>query len=238
LIIAIDGPAGSGKSTTARAVAARLGFLHLDSGALYRALTAAALDAGMAPAAWSQLDRAALDALGVEAGPARGGRIRVTIAGREPGALLRSADVTHHVSVMAQVPQARDWVNDRLRRLGGQTDVVAEGRDIGTVVFPGADLKVFLTASVDERARRRMLEGDAHRATPAAVQAEAARLARRDQLDSLRDVAPLRQAPDAVVIDTTGLDFDAQVERVVQLARSRGAAGSAAPAVDPPAGLG
>lgn len=221
MIIAIDGPAGSGKSTTARAVAQRLGFRHLDSGAFYRALTLAALRRGIDPAAWNDLSRGDIDALGVSA-RRDGDGFRMFIDGRDAGDDIRAAEVNANVSNMARVPAVRDWLLGTLRHTASGTDLVADGRDIGTVVFPDADLKVFLVADPRERARRRLLQMELP-VDEQALRAEVRRLEARDRADAGRDVAPLRQAPDAVLLDTTGLDFDEQVRRIVDLARERGA---------------
>lgn len=221
MIIAIDGPAGSGKSTTARAVAQRLGFRHLDSGAFYRALTLAALRRGIDPAAWNDLSRGDIDALGVSA-RRDGDGFRMFIDGRDAGDDIRAAEVNANVSNMARVPAVRDWLLGTLRHTARGTDLVADGRDIGTVVFPDADLKVFLVADPRERARRRLLQMELP-VDEQALRAEVRRLEARDRADAGRDVAPLRQAPDAVLLDTTGVDFDEQVRRIVDLARERGA---------------
>jgi cytidylate kinase len=220
IIIALDGPAGSGKSSTAKAVAARLGYRHLDSGAFYRALTLAALRAGIPAERWDGLTHAELDALEVEGVPADRG-YRMTVRGRDVSDEIRSHEVNAHVSQMAAVPAVREWLMDALRGAGATGGLVADGRDIGTVVFPGAELKVFLVADPAERARRRLRErGDAELSDDEIV-AEAARLQGRDAIDSGRAVAPLLQAHDAVVLDTTELTFEAQVEAVVRLARER-----------------
>jgi cytidylate kinase len=220
VIIAIDGPAGSGKSTTAQETARRLGFHHLDSGAFYRALTLAALRAGIPPERWADLAQDDLDALGLEAEPADRA-FRMRLHGRDVSAQIRSAEVTAHVSRMAAVATVRHWLLPRLRRLARHTDVVSDGRDIGTVVFPDAELKVFLTAEPETRARRRLAQHGVADPGPAEVEAEIARLLERDRKDSARVVAPLRKAPDAVGLDTTRLSFDEQVDAVVRLARQR-----------------
>lgn len=220
MIIAIDGPAGAGKSSTARAVAQRLGFRHLDSGAFYRALTYAALRHGMQPQTWDRLDAARLDAFRLDGQPSADG-FRLLCEGKDVSRHLREADVTANVSRMAGVPAVRDWLLDRLRAASRGVDLVADGRDIGTVVFPDAELKVFLVADPDERARRRLAEQGRTRPDAAAVRAERERLEVRDRLDSERAIAPLRRAADAVEIDTTGLTFEEQVDRIVRLARAR-----------------
>lgn len=240
-VIAIDGPAASGKSSTAAAVARRLGWAHLDSGALYRALTLAALDnlepaPGGADAPWS-----AAELLGLaEDLPVRlvlaGDVFRPEVAGVAVEDAIRSERVTRRVSALAAIPAVRHWVNVQQREaaLGHSDGVVVDGRDIGTVVFPDAPLKVFLTASPEERARRRLAQrgrgaagggvgvglGDAT-IDQAELAREAAALAARDQADATRPVAPLRAAADAVLLDTTRLSLDEQVARVVALARER-----------------
>jgi len=229
-VIAIDGPAASGKSSTAAAVARRLGWAHLDSGALYRAITLAALDhpgeqgAGSG-SPWSAQRIIAL----AEDLPVRlvlvGDVFRPEVAGVDVEQAIRSERVTRRVSEVAAIPEVRHWVNVQqrdaaLRHRGGGVGVVVDGRDIGTVVFPDAPLKVFLTASPEERARRRLAQrGD--RVDPNELRREAEALAARDQADSTRAVAPLRAAAGAVVLDTTRLSLDDQVARVVALARDR-----------------
>lgn len=217
-VIAIDGPAGSGKSSTARAVAERLGLPHVESGALYRALTLAALDAGipfegqrLVALAGSLPVRLALTGDGV----------RPEVAGTDVSGPIRAARVTERVSELSAIPAVRDWVNAELRRAvaAHPRGAVLDGRDIGTVVFPDAALKVFLTADPTERARRRLVQ-DGEPVDAVRVEREAGELQRRDALDASRAVAPLRAAADAVVLDTTGLAFAEQVERVVALARN------------------
>ena len=224
IIVALDGPAGSGKSSTARAVAGRLGYRHLDSGAFYRALTLAALRAGIAPERWDALTHDELDRLDVHGRPAEGG-IHLSIGGVDCGLDIRSGEVNAHVSRMAAVPAVRAWLMDALREAGARGGLVADGRDIGTVVFPDAELKVYLVADPAERARRRLREQGVAEPGEDEVRAEAARLLGRDEIDSGRAVAPLSQAADAVLLDTTGLAFDEQVETIVRLARERAARG-------------
>lgn len=220
-VIAIDGPAASGKSSTAARVAQRLGWAHLDSGALYRALTLAALD-HLGEGEWSPQR-----VLGLADGlPVRlvltGTAFRPEVAGVDVEEAIRSPRVTGRVSQLAAVPDIRIWVNARQR--GAVKDfgagVVVDGRDIGTVVFPEAPLKVFLTAAPDERARRRLRQqGEAWEQERLAR--ESAALAARDAADAGRAIAPLRAADDAVVLDTTSLTLDQQVDRIVALAAAR-----------------
>jgi CMP/dCMP kinase len=224
MIIAIDGPAGSGKSTTARPLARRLGFRHLDSGAFYRAITLALLEAGIPPQRWDALTTGDLDALGVHARPGNGG-YRMHVHERDVGEAIRSPAVNAHVSHAARMPAVRAWLLGRLRAAAGAGDLVADGRDIGTVVFPEAELKVYLVAESRERARRRLAEQGVPQPTAAELDAETERLLGRDRTDSERAIAPLRQAADAALVDTTALDFEEQVERIVALARALKGAG-------------
>jgi cytidylate kinase len=221
-VVAIDGPAGSGKSSTARAVAEALGFAHLDSGALYRAVTLVALEGGDVPERWTGealADRAVSRRLAL----ARRGSERafdVTVGGESVGERIRGDAVTREVSRVAAMGPVRDFVNRLLRDAARQGGVVLDGRDIGTVVFPDAEVKVFLVADAGERARRRLVERG--RTTDAAsLAAEAEALVRRDERDQGREVAPLVRAPDAVLLDTTRLAFDVQVRSVVELVRKK-----------------
>ena len=214
-VVAIDGPAGSGKSTTARAVAKRLGLAHLDSGALYRAITLGVLDSGIPEAAGAVVGLA-------KSLPVRlslvGEVFRPEVAGVDVSVAIRDERVSGRVSRVAAMPEVREWVNQALRDAAAihPRGVVADGRDIGTVVFPEAPIKVFLTASPEERARRRARqEGSGTQA----LQQVQDKLARRDAADSSRAVAPLAAARDAVMLDTTGMGFEEQVEKIVALAR-------------------
>ena len=220
MIIAIDGPAGSGKSSTAKAVAARLGFRHLDSGAFYRAITFAALNTGIPVEAWNELSNRDLDALDIHTRPGEKG-FDFYMGDRNITAEIRSSEVNEHVSPMAAVPAVRTWLMDKLHDAAASSDLVADGRDIGTVVFPDAEVKVFLIAHSETRARRRLAETGNAEPTYVDIQNEVDRLGRRDRMDSQRETAPLKQAADAVVIDTTSTSFDEQVERIVGLARDK-----------------
>jgi cytidylate kinase len=220
-VIAIDGPAASGKSSTAAAVARALGWAHLDSGALYRALTLAALDQ-LGASAWSEPRILSL----AEDLPVRLALVadayRPSVAGVDVEAQIRSARVTARVSELAALPAVRMWVNAQQRRAAAAhpEGVVVDGRDIGTVVFPDAPLKVFLVASAEERARRRITQrGEALDAGRVARESQA--LTARDDADAGRPVAPLSVAPDAVDLDSTLLSLAEQVARVVALARER-----------------
>lgn len=232
-VIAIDGPAASGKSSTAALVAERLGWAHLDSGALYRALTLAALDRlegfsrglegfSRGTEGWPvQRILALADELPVRL-VLSGSSFRPEVAGVDVDEAIRSERVTAHVSAVAALPAVRAWVNDRQREAvrAHPVGVVVDGRDIGTVVFPDAPLKVFLTATPDERARRRLSQ----RGQPlekTLVARESAELAARDHADASRPVAPLKSARDAVVLDSTRLSLAEQVGQVVALAHQR-----------------
>jgi cytidylate kinase len=221
MIIAIDGPAGSGKSTTAKAVADRLDFLHLDSGALYRAFAVAACARGWAsPAGVVQADVIGKLAEQPVGAIARGRRVVVTLDDKPLGSKLRTPVVTACASRVSAYRVIREAVNELLRRVASSYEdgIVCEGRDMGTVVFPQADLKVFLEADPAERARRRLRQrGDP--VTPDSLDSEAERLLTRDRHDSERVESPLRKAEGALVIDTTDLRFEEQVDRIVAAAR-------------------
>lgn len=217
-VIAIDGPAASGKSSTARAVAQALGFVHVDSGAVYRACTLVALDSLGEPVSWTA-------AAVVEAARARGVMVRavadvfeVLIGGLSAEPAIRADRVNREVSRVAAMGPVRDFVNGLLRAAAADGGVVMDGRDIGTVVFPDAEVKVYMVADAEERARRRLAEkGRAQ--DRRSVEVESGTLQERDARDSRRDIAPLAMADGAVVLDTTRLAFEEQVARVVELAR-------------------
>lgn len=215
-VIAIDGPAASGKSSTGGAVAQALGWCHLDTGSLYRGLTRVALDSDQLADPGAIL--AAAEARCLELRP-RGREVEVYLDGASAESRIRGADVAGAVSRVAALAEVRDWANARFRAIveaGGAT--VLDGRDIGTAVFPDAPLKIFLTAAPEIRAGRRLLQGGVA-PTPEELSREAARLAARDAADSARSVAPLRRAPDAIVLDTTRLTLTEQVDQILALAR-------------------
>ena len=216
VIVTIDGSAGSGKSTTAAAVASRLGFRHLDSGALYRAITLALLESDRG-AEIEAVTPAELDALGIDL-EWRSGGMQVRIRGSViPDEALRASRVTAAVSRVSAVRQIRAHLLGLQRSAAAGPGLVAEGRDMGTVVFPGAEVKVYLDADVGERARRRILQRGAAESSPDEIEAEAARLERRDRRDSTRAIAPLTHAEGSVTVDTTHLDPSGQMEAIVQL---------------------
>ncbi|MGF1666941.1 MAG: (d)CMP kinase [Acidimicrobiia bacterium] len=204
-VITVDGPAGSGKSTVSRAVAERLGWRHLDTGAYYRAATVAAIEAG----ADVSDEEAVISALTGRDFDQVGGAM--LLDGRDISVDIRSEGVTGAVSAVAAHPRVRRLMVELQREWTGQrTGAVVEGRDIGTVVFPDAEVKVFLTADPAERARRRAVE------TGHAAEAVATAIERRDLLDSTRQASPLRPADDAIVIDTTDLGIDQVVELIIE----------------------
>jgi CMP/dCMP kinase len=217
IVIAIDGPAGSGKSTTARLVAERLGLLHIDTGAMYRAVTVKVLEKGVNPdnaAAISGLIRTTQVEL-----ERTGGALHVVLDGVDVTSRIRDSDVTRSVSAVSRIREVREAMAQKQRELGSTQGGVLEGRDIGTVVFPDADLKIFLIASLDARAQRRQ---DELHARGQEIDYEKLRqeIALRDELDSSREMSPLRKADDAIELDTSMLTIEQQVEFVVRKARS------------------
>jgi cytidylate kinase len=217
-VVAIDGRSASGKSTVAREVAARLGFRHVDTGAMYRSVALAALRRGV------PLDDA--DALAALAASleidlrATAAGSRVVVDGEDVTEAIRAPEVGDAASVVSAVPGVRAALVARQRRLGQGGGVVVEGRDIGTVVFPDAEVKVFLDASLDERARRRYEELVA-RGVHVGLDEVRRQQAERDRRDETRAVSPLRPAADAVVIDTTGRDAQEVIAEIVRLVRER-----------------
>ena len=220
LIIAIDGPVGSGKSTIARTVAQMLGYAHLDSGAMYRAVAWKALRTSV------PLDAA--DRLGELARSARivlsqqGEQLHVSIDGQDVTDAIRSPDVTQAASLVAVVPAVRERLVDQQRAMGQAGGVVMEGRDIGTVVFPGADLKIFLDAAAEVRAERRRGEYLA-KGRPVELAPMLAEVRERDRRDRERAVSPLRRAADAVLVDNTAMDAEETARVIVMLAKEKSA---------------
>jgi cytidylate kinase len=214
VIIAIDGPSGAGKGTVARAVAGALGFRHVDSGAMYRAV------------GWKALREAVpLDDESSVARIATGAQLSVsdeavTIDGADVTRAIRTPEIDRAATAVARLPQVRAALVARQRAYGERGGIVMEGRDIGTVVFPHADVKVYLDASPDERARRRALD-PAHSGGPVAVADVATALTARDELDRTRPVSPLYAADDAVIVDTTGKSIEEVVAMVLRLVNER-----------------
>ncbi|MDE3128279.1 MAG: (d)CMP kinase [Gemmatimonadota bacterium] len=214
LVIAIDGPAASGKSSTAQWVADRLAIRHVDSGSLYRAITAAALDVQPAYERWTEAD--VLGQARRVRLAASGRSFAALVDGRDAGERIREPDVTRAVSAVAQMPGVRAWVNDEVRAAARDHDVVVDGRDIGTAVFPDAPLKVFLVADPWERARRRLVQQLGRAPSDREVAEETDRLVQRDAKDATQMVP----ARDAIVVDTTYITQEEQVDRIVALARA------------------
>jgi CMP/dCMP kinase len=216
VIIAIDGPSGAGKGTIARAVATRLGFRHVDTGAMYRAVAWRALHDGI-----DLSDEAAVSAIAEQAQfDVSDGR--VVVDGHDIARAIRTPEMDAAASVVARQPAVRRVLVERQRAIGSGGGTVMEGRDIGTVVFPGAQVKIYLDASPEERARRRATDpAHASGKGTAALQEVATALAERDRRDTTRAASPLAVAEDAIVIDTTALSIDDAVERVMEIVRRK-----------------
>ncbi len=215
IVIAIDGPAASGKSTTAKLVAERLGYLHIDTGAMYRAITLKVVEEKIPLEAIDRIQALAeKTSIRLER---RNGQQRVFLDDRDVTEAIRSPEVTKHVSLISSYPQVRTVMVREQRRMAEAGGVVLEGRDIGTVVLPNADLKIYMTADVVERARRRKRELEQ---AGVGVDEEALRaeIEERDRRDSTRATSPLRKAPDAIVLDTSHLTVEQQVDFIVQRA--------------------
>jgi cytidylate kinase len=219
LTVAIDGPAGAGKSTVAQRVAQALGYINLDTGAMYRALGLKALEE-RAPLE----DEAALLALAertqIQLQPAPNGN-RVLLDERDVSQAIREAKVSDAASRISVHPQVRRWMVDRQREMGAGGGVVMEGRDIGTQVFPAAEVKVFLDASPEVRAIRRLLQDTGKPPDSAAVQVMANQIRQRDERDRTRAASPLVAAPDAIAIDSSALPINEVVDRILALIRAR-----------------
>lgn len=218
LIIAIDGPAASGKSTTAKLVAQRLGYLHIDTGAMYRALTLKILRSGL-DGFYSKKIGAIAETTRIELVPANGS-LKVLLDGEDVTEQIRSPEVTIAVSSVSTLRDVRQAMVREQRRLGKDGGVVLEGRDLGTVVFPDADVKIFMVASIEARARRRQQEL-LEKGIRTDLETLMNEIRERDEKDSSRDESPLRKADDAIVLDTSDLTIDEQVEFVVRKAQEK-----------------
>jgi len=211
LIIAIDGPSGAGKGTVAREVARRLNYKHLDTGAMYRAVAWKAVHDGVAlddeDAVAGIAERASLDL----------GRGRVAIDGQDVTSAIRTAEIDRAAAAAARLPKVRRALVSRQRREGEAGGIVMEGRDIGSVVFPRADVKIYLDASPQERARRRAADPAHGMSRPGAVLDVGSEMAERDRSDRTRTTSPLTKASDAVAIDTTAMSIEETVNRVLEI---------------------
>lgn len=211
-VIAIDGPAGAGKSSVSAGLAARLGFMRLDTGALYRAIALAASRAGLPPTEGPALDEL-LSALDVDQ---RDGV--VWLNGQEEGNALRAPEVSRAASDFAALPSVRQRLLELQREIASRRPCIVDGRDIGTVVFPNAPLKLYLTASSQARAERRLLELE-ERGTPMPLELLKQEIEARDHQDATREIAPLKRADDAVLIDATALTLPEVISRCYEHAR-------------------
>jgi cytidylate kinase len=218
-VVAIDGPAGAGKSTVARALASRLGYTFLDTGAIYRSVALLTREQGIS---WADGPGAGSIAAAIDVSFASdGSKTRVFANGLDVTDAIRHAEISEGASQVSALPEVRAGLLDAQRRVASHAHVVAEGRDVGTVVFPSAQAKFFLIASPETRARRRTLELAAA-GRPTTFEAVLADMATRDARDSQREVAPLRKAQDAIEIDSSALTPEQVIERMLAVVRSRG----------------
>jgi len=218
LIVAIDGPSGAGKSTLAKRVAREFGFMYLDTGALYRALGLKVLRQGAEVADDARMAQL-VESTDIDL-KEQDGRLEVFLDGEEVSALIRTPEVSQMASKVSALKAVRRGLLEIQRALGRRGSVVAEGRDIGTVVFPEAEVKIFLDASVKERARRRSEELRAA-GRPVGLEETQREMEERDRRDSERELAPLRKADDAMAIDSSSLGAEAVAQRVIKEIRSR-----------------
>ena len=208
LVIAIDGPSGTGKSTTAKLIAKNLGLTYLDTGAMYRAITFAALSAKITPD-----NKGALDQLLQSTTIDFDSENQVWVNGICREEEIRGAEVSKVVSIYSAIPAVREALTQQQRQIGQKQNCILDGRDIGTVVFPHADYKFFLVTDIQVRARRRFLECQ-EKGIPMTLEEIEKNLSERDRLDSSRETAPLKKAPDAIEIDTTQLSIQEQVKKI------------------------
>ena len=211
MIIAIDGPSASGKSTTAKGISKKLGIMHLDTGAMYRAVTL-----GLKKTDISLVDEVSIQKFLVQADISFGNENRILLNGADVSREIRSADISSRVSAVSALPIIREAMVRIQRKIAENTDCVLEGRDIGTIVFPNADFKFFLIADMEVRAKRRLLELEAMGETTTLSEL-INDIEKRDRLDSSRDHSPLIQAEDAILIDTSGITIDDQINKIVKI---------------------
>lgn len=214
VVVAIDGPAGAGKSTIAKRLAARLGFTYIDTGAMYRAVALWGLRQGVDMGDMHRMEQLAIAAQ-IELAPGR-----IALNGEDITDAIRTAELSNGASKVSVIPGVRRALVAKQREMGERTSVVMEGRDIGTVVFPNADVKIFLDADPNERLRRRFEETKAKGEAVSESQL-AAQMRERDQRDSTRADAPLSQAPDAIYLDSTAMSLDQVEEAILKIVRSR-----------------
>ena len=217
--IAIDGPSGAGKSTLARRLARELGFLYVDTGAIYRTVGLAARRQGIDPADAAAV-AALLPGLSITMGYGEDGLQRMALNGEDVTAAIRENEISAYASKVAALPAVRDFLLEMQRRAAREHDVIMDGRDIGTVVLPQADLKIYLTAAAEARAERRFREL-LERGQKAEFERVLAEVIERDRRDTERETAPLRRADDAVTADTTGLDLEESFQLLLGLIRER-----------------
>ena len=211
MIIAIDGPSASGKSTTAKGISKKLGIMHLDTGAMYRAVTLGLKKTGI-----SLEDEVSIQKFLVQADISFGDENRIFLNGADVSREIRSADISSRVSAVSALPIIREAMVRIQRKIAENTDCVLEGRDIGTIVFPNADFKFFLIADMEVRAKRRLLELEAMGETTT-LSKLINDIEKRDRLDSSRDHSPLIQAEYAILIDTSGITIDDQINKIIKI---------------------
>lgn len=217
--VAIDGPAGAGKSTIARKVAADLSIIYVDTGAMYRAIGAYALKKGLDPHSREQV-APLLPEIRLELNHSPEEGQRIFLNGEDVSEPIRLPEMSMAASAVSAIPEVRAFLLEQQRSLARRQSVIMDGRDIGTVVLPQAEVKIFLTAAAEERARRRWKEYQ-EKGLPDSYEAILADVIQRDEQDKNRPIAPLRQAEDAVLLDTTGLNFAQSVEKVKEIIRER-----------------
>ena len=221
--IAIDGPAGAGKSTVARRAAEKLGFIYVDTGAMYRAIALYLLRQGVSP---EEKDRIAEKCAGADVSISyRNGEQIVSLNGENVNGLIRTDEVTRMSSAASAVPEVRARLLDLQRGLAAKNNVLMDGRDIGTCILPDAQVKIFLTASTAVRAKRRFDELCAKGDAAETLESVEAKIMKRDEDDRNREISPLREAPDAVHLDTSDMNIDQAVEAVLSICREKGCIG-------------